>query len=245
MRSIEEIVVLAIFLGFIILGGITGNLLVLVALRRQPTLKKPSSMLLANLALCDLCLAAIVQPYQLTTMIDSSLIEDSGILCQVGGVLSYPFFIVSLGIMVGMCIDRFYALGKPLLYRTRITFKVALAMVTAPWIYAVAFGLGTGLGVEVLYDPETQDCGLGWKRRHVAFTVFFFLFHAAVPSVALLVSSIFIFYRVKSHRRELSKFRMQSRVRWGKPEKANAGDLEQRRRQKGKCLFSIIVRKIN
>ena len=241
MRSVEEIVVLAIFLGFIILGGITGNLLVLVALRRQPTLKKPSSMLLANLALCDLCLAAIVQPYQSW----STLIEDSGILCQVGGVLSYPFFIVSLGIMVGMCIDRFYALGKPLLYRTRITFKVALVMVTAPWIYAVAFGLGTGLGVEVLYDPETQDCGLGWKRRHVAFTVFFFLFHAAVPSVALLVSSILIFYRVKSHQRELSKFRMQSRARWGKPEKVNAGDLEQRRRQKCKCLFSIIVRKIN
>ena len=95
-------------------------------------------------------------------------------LCHIGRIVSYPFFIDSLYALVGMCFDRLCTLGDPLLYRIRITFRVSVGMVTYPWVHAATFGLGTGLGIDVKYDLISKDCGLGLKKRHTNLSLFLF-----------------------------------------------------------------------
>ena len=208
MRSTLETVLLSGIILIIILGGIVGNLLVLLAIMSSRSMKnKPSSLLFGNLALSDLLLATLVQPYQLATLIKPSLIEDNGLLCQIGGIASYPFFIVSVGTLVGMCVDRFYALAKPLLYRVRVTFNVAWGMIIYPWVHAVIFGIGTGFGIGARYDSKSKDCGLGWKRRHFAFTLFAILTYVAIPFIVLLVSNILIIRRLRSHNETFLRLR--------------------------------------
>ena len=200
MRSTLETVLLSGIILIIMLGGIVDNLLVLLAIMSSRSMKnKPSSLLLRNLALSDLILATLAQPYQLAALVKSSLIEDNGLLCQIGGIASYLLFIVSVGTRVGMCVDRFYALAKPLLYRVRVTFKVAWGMPIYPWVHAVIFGIGTGFGIGARYDSKSKDCGLDWKRRHIAFTLFVMLTHVAIPFIVILVSNILIVRRLRSH----------------------------------------------
>lgn len=208
-RSVAEIIVLSLVLGTIILGATVGNLLVLLGLRRQSFREKPSHLLLVNLAISDLLIAVIIQPYQLATVIHSSLIEEGGTLCSVGGVLNYPFFFVSLITLVGMCVDRFYAFGNPLLHRTRFTFNVALSIVVYSWIHSAAFGIGTGLAINIEYDPSSMDCGLGWTKRHIAFTLFVLLTHIALPFFILLVSSVWLFRRLKAHNEQLRQLQQR------------------------------------
>ena len=106
---------------------------------------------------------------------------------------------------MGKCVDRFYASSDPLLYRIRITFKISVGMVTYPWVHAAAFGLGTGLGIDVAYDPISKDCGLGWRKRHIALSLFLFLLHVLGPFLFLLVSNVLLFCRLKSHNERLCR----------------------------------------
>ena len=106
---------------------------------------------------------------------------------------------------MGKCVDRFYASSDPLLYRIRITFKISVGMVTYPWVHAAAFGLGTGLGIDVAYDPISKDCGLGWRKRHIALSLFLFLLHVLGPFLFLLVSTVLLFRRLKSHNERLCR----------------------------------------
>ena len=176
-------------------------------MRSRSINRKPFSLLLRNLALSDLLLATLVQPYQLAALVKPSLIEDNRLLCQIGGIGSYLLFMVSVGTLVGMCVDRFYALAKPLLYRVRVTFKVAWGMIIYPWVHAVIFGIGTGFGIGARYDSKSKDCGLGWKRRHFAFTLFAILTYVAIPFIVLLVSNILIIRRLRSHNETFLRLR--------------------------------------
>ena len=82
MRSTLETVLLSVTMIIIMLGGIVGNLLVLLAILSSRSInRKPSSLLIGNLALSDLLLATLVQPYQLAALVKPSLIEDNRLLC--------------------------------------------------------------------------------------------------------------------------------------------------------------------
>lgn len=106
------------------LTSIIGNALVLHAVRKTPSLRSPSIMLLCGLALTDLAVSSIVQPLFIANTV-IQLYDQSQTLIQLfrSGYSTVGFFLcgVSLCTVTAISLDRLLAIQKPLRYPSIVT----------------------------------------------------------------------------------------------------------------------------
>lgn len=140
MWTVTEKSCLAVTLGIIIIFGLCGNLLVIIAILRFKRLRRSvNSYLILNLAICDFLTAFLNMPYHLATVLDVSIIADDGLLCKVGGILSYPFYISSTVTLVMLAVERHIAVSYPLRYLTHVTSRTISMMICYSWFQGVLF----------------------------------------------------------------------------------------------------------
>ena len=120
-----------------------GNMLVLYAVWRKPTLRSPSILLLCGLASTDLAVGLIAQPL----FIASSFIilytrsETLKLTFERGSdAISFPVCGVSLCIIAGLSLDRLTAILKPLQYPSIVTVRRVTCMLLAIWTVCVLVG---------------------------------------------------------------------------------------------------------
>lgn len=116
--------------------AILGNLLVLFAIRRTPSMGLPSKVLLCSLAFSDLSVGLIVQP----SFALHKLVEHKLVRCIVGLVYdlsSGHLSVASLLTMVLISLDKFMALHLKLRYRTVVTYKRSFAIVALIWAISI------------------------------------------------------------------------------------------------------------
>lgn len=114
------------------LTAIFGNALVLLSIKRAPSMGRPSKILLCSLALSDFFVGFIVQP----SFALHKLLQNELAACVVGFIYDFSsghLSLVSLLTMVFISLDKFLALYLKLRYRRVVTFKRVFIVVTIIW----------------------------------------------------------------------------------------------------------------
>ena len=112
----------------LMLISITGNSLALAAILRTSSLRTPSTVFLGSLAVSDLLVGLVVQPFFIAT-----LFKSGGSLLQSYNMLSSSCCGVSLCTMTAISVDRFLALHYHMRYSNLMTSKRALHMALFIW----------------------------------------------------------------------------------------------------------------
>ena len=187
----EEVLVLVAATVFIMAFSVPANLLVLLGyLTSQSARRKPSNLLLVNMTISELLTALLVLPLQLFVhYTNPTLARDGGTWCQLIGVLTYPFYIVTVASMVCISIDRFYAIHSPLKYKSKMTGKCIAFMIAYTWLHATIFSFVFGLIIGIGFNKLSASCSILWDK-HLGVSVFVATTHILLPFVLLMVLNL-------------------------------------------------------
>ena len=160
------------------------NIVVLVAIRRTPSLHSPSNTLLFGLAASDLGVGLIVHPLFFAHIL-AKVVRNKAVFCEAGiavEVTANALCIISLLTVTAVGVDRFLALRLHLRYKELITVRRVTVAIGTVWI------AGGFLGSFWLWKPEMV-------KINVTTTI-----------ITCLCASSFSYlqiYRVASHHRQI------------------------------------------
>ncbi|XP_026183389.1 olfactory receptor 1-like [Mastacembelus armatus] len=131
--NIPHVTYFYIFLCFIYIMIVVGNVLLLSVIFLVKTLHTPKYMIVFNLALTDLCGSTALIP----KVLDTFLFDNRYIVYE--ACLSYMFFVwffasVQSWTLVTMAYDRFIAICFPLRYHSIVTKPAIAAMLLFVWV---------------------------------------------------------------------------------------------------------------
>ena len=120
-----QLTFIAVLNAFLSITAFLGNVLFLVALRRESSLHPPSKLLLRSLAVTDLCVGLISEPLFVTFLV--TVVNENWNICRyVAVALSVTGRILSLAslwTLTAISVDRLLALMLGLRYRQVVTLK--------------------------------------------------------------------------------------------------------------------------
>ena len=121
---ITDVILCAINVPFCVFAFL-GNLAVIIAVTKTPSLQRPCNILLCSLAVTDCFTGLVVQPVFIAWRLIIHRIYEScdhqAELFQAFRLTEYFFTGLSLADLAVMSCDRHYALAKPLAYRANVT----------------------------------------------------------------------------------------------------------------------------
>ncbi|XP_022787875.1 alpha-1A adrenergic receptor-like [Stylophora pistillata] len=129
---------------FLLCITILGNLFVLLAVYQDPhkELRKPFTVLIANLALADLTAGAITEPmaaYFTIQEVRGSVVEDLAVyVTHLSYFMSCTSSVLTLGVLA---IDRYLAISYSLWYKSHVTLSLTMKICMAAWIVSMLLSL--------------------------------------------------------------------------------------------------------
>ena len=131
------------------LTAVIGNMLILLAVSRTPTLRTPSNTLLCCLAFSDLLVGLVVQPTYTLQMV-FEIQRDARSFCiakiMTTGSLSWICAGVSFLVISAISVERLLAIKLHLRYKALITIRRVLTVVVGFWILCTALTTARFLG---------------------------------------------------------------------------------------------------
>ena len=125
------------------LTSIIGNILVLHAVWKTPTLRSPSMFLLCGLALSDLAVGSVVQPLFIANDLialypNSQRPIHVHLFLNIYNMLGYSLCGISLCTVAAISVDRLIALQKSLQYTSIVTIPRVRRILVAIWAACVS-----------------------------------------------------------------------------------------------------------
>ncbi|XP_066221680.1 olfactory receptor 1L6-like [Saccopteryx leptura] len=199
----QQVWLFACFLAMYLVN-VTGNSVIIAAIRGDARLHTPMYFFLANLSLVDICFTTVIVPRMLVSM----LTQRRTILFA--PCLTQMYFFVAFGItdsflLAAMAIDRYMAICNPLNYTMAMSPKRCLLLVMASWVVSHLHSLThTGLmarlsfcGTNVIHhffcDVQpllTLSCSETSVNELLAFTEGSFVIMS--PFIFIIVSYVYI-----------------------------------------------------
>ena len=137
-NKILSISVINILLG---ITAIVGNIVILIALRKETSLNQVSKVLLRNLVASDLCVGFVQIAYGVDWI---SILQGRWQICRllylVTGIAAHISLTVSLLTITAISVDRLLALFLKLRYRQVVTIRKVYAVAITSWI---CYGVGS------------------------------------------------------------------------------------------------------
>ncbi|XP_075893870.1 trace amine-associated receptor 1-like [Nelusetta ayraudi] len=134
-----------IFLVFLSVITVGGNLLVTISVIYFKQLHTPTNYLILSLAIADLLVGIVVFPFSMVFSVSSCLYNET-IFCRVRGSFDIWLSTCSILNLCGISIDRYYAVCQPLMYRAKITHNVIVCMILVSWVVSALIGIGVIVG---------------------------------------------------------------------------------------------------
>ena len=147
-RNTVTVVSETVILSLVTILSLAGNLLVCLAVYRNPRLRCPSNYYIISLALSDVLQALCTMPLSIVFLAAGRWPFGTS-LCYFSAIVKYSLAKISIYTMVLMAVNRYYKIVKPAKYQT--TFKRRFIVITASlgWVifptYAIiaAFAIGS------------------------------------------------------------------------------------------------------
>ena len=202
--SNDEVSVLVAVTALILTLAVPSNILVLLGYLSSPSARrKPSNLLLINMAFSELLTTLVVIPLQLIIhCTNPSLARDDGTWCKLTGALTYPFYIVTVATMVCISVDRFYAIRAPLKYKSKMTGKCIGAMIIYTWLHATTFSLVFAFVIGIGYNEQSAACSIVWDD-HFEVSVIVATTHILLPFILLIVLNCNLVTSLRKQNRNL------------------------------------------
>ena len=124
-------------------SAILGNLLILVALKKDSRLHPPSKLLFRSLVSTDLCVGLIAQPSFVLYLI--FILKNKLIFCEiiegVTNVSGSVFAVISLCTLTGISVDRLLALQLGMRYKLFVTVIRVRRILVLSWLLVISGAL--------------------------------------------------------------------------------------------------------
>ena len=169
-----QLTFLSILTAFLSITAVLGNILILIALRKECFVHPPSRLLLRSLAATDLCFGIIAEPLSIAFWM--SVVYERRDICPYVTVASFLTHIilckVSVLTLTAISVDRLLALLLGLRYRQVVTLRRVRVVIICFWL------IGTSLG------------SIRWWRKDITFLL------ASTIMILSLLTSIFCYTRI-------------------------------------------------
>ena len=171
---------------FLSITAFLGNVLVLVALRRDSSLHPPSKLLLRSLAVTDLCAGLFSEHLHVTLLMTA--VDKHWNICLYLAITVFTtgtiFSLVSLLTLTAVSVDRLLTLLLGLRYRQVVTLRRTRLMIIVFWVLSACF----------------TTAKLRWKLRIIS------SYQAIVTSLCLVTSTFShtkIFFTLRRHQNQV------------------------------------------
>ncbi|KAL1785935.1 olfactory receptor 5M3 [Sigmodon hispidus] len=151
LTSQKELRVL-FFIIFLVVYVITlvGNIGMMILIKISPQLSSPMYFFLSHLSFVDVWFSSNVTPKMLENLLSKTkTISYSGCLIQCFFFIALVH--VEIFILAVMAFDRYMAIGKPLLYGSKMSRVVCIRLISFPYIYGFLTSLAATLWTYGLY----------------------------------------------------------------------------------------------
>jgi hypothetical protein len=153
----QPLVVLeAVALGVMILLTIGGNLLVIVAVVTNSSLRSPTHSLIVNLAVADLLLGVTVLPLSAIRELSGVWLMGSS-LCVIWTALDVLCCTASILSLCVISVDRYIGVSRPLAYTRILTNRRARGLIAGIWTLALAISIAPPLGWREEPHPGEEE----------------------------------------------------------------------------------------
>uniref|UniRef100_A0A8D0MJ91 Olfactory receptor n=1 Tax=Sus scrofa TaxID=9823 RepID=A0A8D0MJ91_PIG len=196
-----------LFVVFLVIYLITviGNVSMILLIRSDSKLHTPMYFFLSHLAFVDLCYTTTVTPQMLVHFLSKrKTISFLGCFIQFHFIIA--LVITDYYLLTVMAYDRYMAIGKPLLYGSKMSQSVCLALVATPYIYGFANGLAQTIlmlrlsfcgpnEINHFYCADPPLLVLACSDTYVKETAMFVVagFNLTCSLTIILISYVFIF----------------------------------------------------
>ena len=202
-RSKAQVILESGFLTLILLFSLVGNsitLLVMLLNRRRRTI---TNMLVASLAVSDLCLGVLKSALSGPVVLVTSKWPFNDWTCQLDGYFSITLAAASIHTLVLMAVNRFFIIVKPSKYRRYFTKKKTIIMILMSWLYSMCAPLPYFLsGKKMVFHPSKFFCYL--RIDSGAFgAAFLVAVYVGIPSCIIFYCYLRIFKTIRSHNNNL------------------------------------------
>ena len=127
---------------FLSITASLGNVLILIALHRETSLHPPTKLLFRCLAITDLCVGVIAQPFYAVLLLHSATTEINWQITfyidKLGNALSFMLCPVSIFTSSAISLDRLLALLSGLRYRHVVTIPRVRAVIICFWLIGIS-----------------------------------------------------------------------------------------------------------
>ena len=128
--------------GLLIISAIILNSVTIQALRKTSLLPKPLKVLLLNLAVSDLGVGLLVQPFYFGLLVKWLQRNDStDATCTMFLVMACLFSAASFSVVMALSMDRFLAVHLHLRYQELVTHKRVVVVAISMWVFSAFLSL--------------------------------------------------------------------------------------------------------
>ena len=206
MKELNSFDVVALtLLGIVMLLGSIGNICIFVSIFNNRTLRRVTHMLIMNQAVSDFLLSALSIPLQMLRICVRKSVFESKVLsseafCRISsGLNAVVLGASSFGLLL-LTVDKFLAVKRPLVYRTRMTKTYMIIPVLASWIVPLAMGLCGAFipHLQVDLDIHSHVACLKSSTFSKVFAICAYVLLLLLPLIAMFPLYIYILAKVKS-----------------------------------------------
>ncbi|KAJ8922691.1 hypothetical protein NQ315_007724 [Exocentrus adspersus] len=187
----------------IMVVGVLGNLLTIVALLRHSKLRTVAAAFIASLCISDLLFCFLVLPFSASQFFHGTWIHGD-VLCIMIPTLRYGSVGVSLMSVASISVNRYILIAWPHMYQQIYTkLKVAL-YIGLIWAFSYGLQVPTLLGKWGVYgmDERLGTCSIKKDEHGRSSKTALFIIGFALPCVIIVICYAKIYWVVrKSHKR--------------------------------------------
>ncbi|XP_045452167.1 G-protein coupled receptor moody-like [Melitaea cinxia] len=191
--------VAAVVTAIIMVVGLSGNLLTVVALLKCPKVRNVAAAFIISLCIADFLFCAVVLPFAISGFWTKTW-SHGGVLCKLVPFLRYGNVGVSLLSIALITLNRYIMIAHHSWY-SRVYRKHNIAlMIVFSWMFSYGMQIPTLLGVwgKFDYDPELGTCSIvpddnGRSAKTALFVIAFI-----VPAMLIFICYARIFWVVHS-----------------------------------------------
>ena len=176
-------------------------MLVLAAIAINRNLRSISDLFMANLALADLCQAALATPLRVAILLETR--PEPSIPCRVVVCFAVLFGGASNINILFVSVDRFIAIKWPFKYNSWVTMKLFVYSVVISWLSLAVFAISPLVGWGGSEGPTSTTCRFTETLRREYVVIGYISIHG-VPLVTIIILYLYILKASFRHSRAIA-----------------------------------------